>query len=79
MASGHDLCVLKRGASAAWMGLEGGEMALDRALSSTSPAPATSHTGPALPCWSVGAMSAGAGHTCPSGPSTQRELSRFVE
>lgn len=46
------------------MGLEGGETALDRALPGPSPAPATSHTGPAPPRWSAGAMSAGAGQSC---------------
>lgn len=47
------------------MGLEGGKMALDRALLGPRPAPATSHTGPAPPCWSAGAMSAGAGQSYP--------------
>lgn len=47
------------------MGLKGGKMALDRALLGPSPAPATSHTGPAPPCWSAGAVNAGAGQSYP--------------
>ena len=47
------------------MGLKGGETALDRALLGPSPAPTTSHTGPAPPCWSADAMSAGAGRSYP--------------